>query len=263
MHARTAGRRATHPRKVLLLTGCVQPAMMPNINSATARVLDAAGIQTLVADDAGCCGAIRLHLNDRDGALDRHAPQHRRLVAAGRRPRQAGRGDRDERLGLRRDGEGIRPRAGARPGTTPSKARRIGELTNDLSELLPELVPALRPRAAPATRAPRRLAYHPPCTLQHGQQLRGGVEAALRALGFEVAAGAEREPPVLRLGRHLLGAAARARLRAARPQARQPRAARRRRPSSRPTSAASSTCRRGTTTPVPHWVEVLDAALHG
>ena len=40
-----------------MLMGCVQPAMMPNINSATARVLDAAGIQTLVADGAGCCGA--------------------------------------------------------------------------------------------------------------------------------------------------------------------------------------------------------------
>ena len=50
-----------------MLMGCVQPAMMPNINSATARVLDAAGIQTLVADGAGCCGAIRLHLNDHDG----------------------------------------------------------------------------------------------------------------------------------------------------------------------------------------------------
>ena len=50
--------------------GCVQPAMMPNINSATARVLDAAGIQTLVADAAGCCGAIRLHNGDHAGGLD-------------------------------------------------------------------------------------------------------------------------------------------------------------------------------------------------
>jgi glycolate oxidase iron-sulfur subunit len=40
---------AQHARKVLMLAGCVQPAMMPNINSATARVLDAAGIQTVVA----------------------------------------------------------------------------------------------------------------------------------------------------------------------------------------------------------------------
>ena len=68
--ARTAGRTRAHARKMLLLAGCVQPAMAPNINSATARVLDAAGIQTLVADEAGCCGAIRLHLNDQDGALD-------------------------------------------------------------------------------------------------------------------------------------------------------------------------------------------------
>ncbi len=59
-----------HPRKVLLLLGCVQPAMAPNINSATARVLDAAGIQTLVAEDAGCCGAIHLHGGDHEGALE-------------------------------------------------------------------------------------------------------------------------------------------------------------------------------------------------
>src|SRR6202008_4268425 len=56
-------------RKGALLLGCVQPAMAPNINSATARVLDAAGIQTLVADGAGCCGALRLHLSDHDTAL--------------------------------------------------------------------------------------------------------------------------------------------------------------------------------------------------
>ena len=82
--ARTAGRRASIARKVLLLAGCVQPAMLPNINSATARVLDAAGIQTLVADDAGCCGAIRLHLERPRRRARAHAPQHRRLVAAGR-----------------------------------------------------------------------------------------------------------------------------------------------------------------------------------
>jgi len=71
------------------------------------------------------------------------------------------------------------------------KARRIVELTRDVSELLPDLVPALKarlPKKLPVT----RLAFHPPCSLQHGMQLRGGVEAGLRALGFEVSiAGAE------------------------------------------------------------------------
>src|SRR5690606_41979365 len=59
-----------HARKLLLLAGCVQPSMAPNINSATARVLDAAGIQTVVASAAGCCGAVKFHLNDQGGALD-------------------------------------------------------------------------------------------------------------------------------------------------------------------------------------------------
>ena len=59
-----------HARKMLLLDGCVQPAMSPNINAATARVLDALGVQLIVAPKAGCCGALRHHLNDQDAALD-------------------------------------------------------------------------------------------------------------------------------------------------------------------------------------------------
>jgi glycolate oxidase iron-sulfur subunit len=80
------------------------------------------------------------------------------------------------------------------------KARRISDLTKDLSELLPGLVPTLAPRLGRAMGKPGlaalpthgRLVFHPPCTLQHGQQLRGGVEQHLAALGFEVRlAGAE------------------------------------------------------------------------
>ena len=56
-----------HARKVLMLAGCVQPAMSPNINSATARVLDACGIQSVIAPKAACCGAVKFHLNDQDG----------------------------------------------------------------------------------------------------------------------------------------------------------------------------------------------------
>ena len=73
----------------------------------------------------------------------------------------------------------------ARDPAYADKARRIAALTRDLSELLPDLVPALQPKLRRADA--RKLAFHPPCTLQHGQQLRGGVEAGLRALGFEVA----------------------------------------------------------------------------
>ena len=79
----------------LLLAGCVQPGLQPNINPATARVLDAAGVQTLVAPTAGCCGALRTHLADQAGGLadmrrniDAWLPQCRRQrwpTAASRR----------------------------------------------------------------------------------------------------------------------------------------------------------------------------------
>ena len=174
--------RREHKRKVLLLMGCVQPAMLPNINSATARVLDAAGIQTLVADDAGCCGAIRSHLNDQVGAL----ADMRRNIDAWWPQVQAGT---VEAIVMNASGCGVTVKeyahALAHDPDYADKARRVSALTQDLSELLPSIVAALKPRFAVKAEA-NVLAFHPPCTLQHGQQLRGGVEAGLRALGYEV-----------------------------------------------------------------------------
>jgi glycolate oxidase iron-sulfur subunit len=169
------------PRKVLLLMGCVQPAMMPNINSATARVLDAAGIQTLVADGAGCCGAIRLHLNDHTGGLAdmrRNIDAWWPMVASGK----------VEAIVMNASGCGVTVKeythALAGDPVYADKARRVADLTRDLSELLPALVPALEDKVR--RRRVTHLAYHPPCSLQHGQRLRGDVEAGLTALGFDV-----------------------------------------------------------------------------
>src|SRR6185369_1259239 len=121
----------THPRAVLLLMGCVQPAMQPNINSATARVLDAAGIQTLVADEAGCCGAIRLHSSDRDGAL----ADMRRNIDAWWPTVSAGK---VEAIVMNASGCGATVKdyghALAHAPAYADKARRIAELTKDLSE---------------------------------------------------------------------------------------------------------------------------------
>ena len=175
----------SHPRKMLMLLGCVQPSMMPNINSATARVLDAAGIQTLVADGAGCCGALRSHLGDIEGGLadmrrniDAWWPLVDGLTSEGK----------VEAIVMNASGCGVSVKeyghALAHDPAYADKARRVSELTRDVSELLPDLVPLLKDKVRRAT--PRRLAFHPPCTLQHGQQLRGSVEQHLGALGFEV-----------------------------------------------------------------------------
>ena len=172
-----------------MLAGCVQPALMPNINSATARVLDAAGVQTLVARGAACCGAIRLHLNDEEGAFE-----HMRRNIDAWWPYVNGSDGKPkvEAIVMNASGCGVTVKEyGHTLGHDKAyveKARLIGELTKDLSELLPGLVPALKARLAVSAQghSPRRLAFHPPCTLQHGQRLRGEVEAGLGELGFEV-----------------------------------------------------------------------------
>ena len=177
----------THPRKVLMLLGCVQPAMMPNVNSATARVLDAAGIQTLVADGAGCCGAIREHLGDHGGAL---ADMRRNIDAWWPLVDGLTSDGKVEAIVMNASGCGatVKDYAHALAGDPAyaEKARRIAALTKDLSELLPAMVPALKSRLGQGWRPPTALVYHPPCTLQHGQQLRGDVEAGLREIGFEL-----------------------------------------------------------------------------
>ena len=69
-HAREAlWPQRSHARRMLMLAGCVQPAMKPNINAATARVLDLAGVQAVTPDGAGCCGAVRSHGGDHEGGL--------------------------------------------------------------------------------------------------------------------------------------------------------------------------------------------------
>ncbi|MDP2032450.1 MAG: glycolate oxidase subunit GlcF [Polaromonas sp.] len=168
-----------HPRKMLMLAGCVQPAMMPNINAATARVLDAAGIQTLVAPKAGCCGAVKFHLNDQDGGR----AEMRRNIDAWWPHVEAG----VEAIVMNASGCGVTVREYGHhlkdDAAYAAKAARISALTRDLSELMPELVGELQGKVQ-ATAG--KVVFHPPCTLQHGQQLRGGVETLMGALGFDI-----------------------------------------------------------------------------
>jgi glycolate oxidase iron-sulfur subunit len=169
-----------HERKMLMLAGCVQPSMMPNVNIATARVLNALGVETIVASEAGCCGAIRLHLGYNDEALndirvniDAWWPYVEQGVEA---------------IVMNASGCGATVKEYAHllrnDPVYAEKAQRIVGLTRDISEILPEFEEALV--AVTRRRAVHTVAFHPPCTLQHGQQLRGQVEHVLAALGIEV-----------------------------------------------------------------------------
>jgi glycolate oxidase iron-sulfur subunit len=180
--ARDAGVWPTrsHARKMLLLDGCVQPAMSPSINAATARVLDKLGIQLQVAPKAGCCGAIRYHLNDQAGGLDdmrRNIDAWWPYVVAGA-----------EAIVMTASGCGVTVKEyGHLLHDDPlyaEKAKRISELTKDLSEIMPAFEAELAKQLT--GKITKRVAYHPPCTLQHGQQIRGKVESVLRACGVDV-----------------------------------------------------------------------------
>ena len=158
--------------------------MSPNINTATARVLDACGIETVVAPKAGCCGAVKFHLNDQDGG----SAQMRANIDAWWPLVESGE---VEAIVMNASGCGVTVKEYGHilqhDAAYAGKAARISALTKDLSELLPELLPQLKARLNPeAVQAAGVQAFHPPCTLQHGQQLKGGVEKHLSELGFAV-----------------------------------------------------------------------------
>ncbi|HOV18224.1 glycolate oxidase subunit GlcF [Ottowia sp.] len=250
--------RRRHVRKVLLLEGCVQPSMAPNINAATARVLDAAGIECVRPRGQGCCGAVKFHLADDAGGraqmranIDAWWPHIERGAVEAIVINASGCGVLVKDYGHLLQGD----------ARYAAKAQRVSELTLDVSELLPELVAALQERVRPRTDV---LAWHAPCTLQHGQRLRGGVEANLAQLGFTLRPAAQEahlccgsagtysvlQPELSKRLRerklgHLQGETA-----AERPAA---------------ILSANIGCithlQAGTDVPVRHWIEVLDEAL--
>ena len=188
--ARAAGAwpRATHARKVLLLNGCVQPALMPSIDAATARVLDACDIEAVVAPNSGCCGAIDFHL-DANAAAQARA---QRNIDAWLPLLDGG----IEAIVINASGCSAMVKDYAHllrdDPTYADKAQRIAAATRDLAEFLPPLLGALGVRKqATLPETLRRVAFHPPCTLQYAQKITGAVENMLTAFGAELVPFAE------------------------------------------------------------------------
>jgi glycolate oxidase iron-sulfur subunit len=167
-----------HQRRMLVLAGCVQPVLAPRINTAAARVLDRAGISLVEAPGAGCCGALRFHLNDQEaGRADMRAlidtwwPYIERGAVEAIVVTASGCGSTIKEYGhyLAHDAD------------YRDKAARVAALARDLSEVVPPVPGAAR----------GRVAFQSPCSLQHGQQIRGKVEALLAHAGYELTTVAE------------------------------------------------------------------------
>lgn len=172
-----------HTRRMVVLQGCVQPGLKPNINAATARVLDRIGISLIAASEAGCCGALAHHLNDTEAGL----AAARRNIDAWLRHLDAG----AEAIVMTASGCGVMVKDYGwllrHDPAYAEKAARVSAATKDISEILAaerDALKPLTPHRSPLTS--KRIAYHSPCTLQHGQQLGGDVESLLEQAGFEL-----------------------------------------------------------------------------
>ncbi|MFZ5558579.1 MAG: glycolate oxidase subunit GlcF [Pseudomonadota bacterium] len=174
----TAWPEARHGRRMLVLDGCVQPGLAPNINAAAARVLDRLGISLVRVPEAGCCGAVSYHLNAHEEGLD----YMRRNVDAWWPYVEQG----AEAIVMTASGCGAMVveyghllRHDARYA---DKAARISALTRDLSQVLEPEAQRLAALLPPAPR--ESVAFHSPCTLQHGLKLNGVVESLLTRVGY-------------------------------------------------------------------------------
>lgn len=170
-----------HRRWMLLATGCVQPALAPNIDAAAARVLDYLGISLVPAVGGGCCGAVSQHLAAPGEALE----FARRNIDAWWPALEQG----AEAVVITASGCGLMAREYGHllqyDADYADKAVRVSAAVRDLCQVLESEDLA---KLGPAADAPRRIAFQSPCTLQHGLRLAGVTESLLRRLGFELTA---------------------------------------------------------------------------
>ena len=245
---------ARHPRRMLALAGCVQPSLAPSIDAALARVLDRVGISLVAAAGSGCCGAVSHHLAAPEEALrfvrgniDAWWPEVERgaeaivVSASGCGVMVSEYGD------LLRDDP-----------VYAERARRVADLARDPVEVIADEWKRLAPLVA-LDRGAQRIAFHSPCTLQHGLRLGGRVEEILEAIGLELTPVADAHLCCGSAGTYsILQPVLSAELRANKLRALE---------AGRPKVIATANIgcmmhlAAGTQRPVRHWVEVLDARL--
>jgi glycolate oxidase iron-sulfur subunit len=167
-----------HARTMLILEGCVQSVVTPNVNAAARRLFDRLGVSLVAAPEAGCCGALDSHLSAREAGRERM----RRNIDAWWPHIETG----VEAILVTASGCGVTVKEyGEALRDDPhyaDKARRVSELARDPCEVLTadDLV------GLGIKGHGRRIAFQSPCSLQHGQRLGGRIEALLRAVDFEL-----------------------------------------------------------------------------
>jgi glycolate oxidase iron-sulfur subunit len=170
-----------HLRRVIALEGCVQPSIAPATDAALARVLDRIGISLVRVGGAGCCAAVPYHLNDHDGARE----MARRNIDAWWPHLAAG----VEAVVVTASGCGVMVKDYghllAHDPAYAERAAKVAALARDTVEVVAPEWKKIAPLVA-MDLGPQRVAFHAPCSLQHGMKIRGEVEEILRAIGHEL-----------------------------------------------------------------------------
>lgn len=242
-----------HARRVLIALGCVQPSLAPNIDAATARVLDRAGISAIAVEGGGCCGALSYHLSEHDEA---RALARRNIDAWWPHVERGA-----EAVVMTASGCGVMLRDYghilAQEPAYAARAARIASLARDPVQIVAAEWPVLSARVARA-KTRTTLAFHPPCTLQHGYGIRGEVERLLNDAGFALAPVADAHLCCGSAGTYsILQPELAGRL-----KANKLRALTAHRPEMIATAniGCMTHLQSGTPIPVRHWIELLDAA---
>jgi len=170
--------QAQHSRKVLMLAGCVQPALAPNTNTRAINLLDKLGLEVIELPQNLCCGAAAMHTSEPEYALR----QVKQLIDQWWPHVETG----VEAIVVTATGCGVSVRDYARLlGDDPDyaeKAKKISSLYRDLIEVVEAHSDAIDVPAA----AGRRVAVHTPCTMQHGLGLNNRVEELLAKIGYPI-----------------------------------------------------------------------------
>jgi len=169
---------ATHPRKVLMLAGCVQPTLAPNTNILAANLLDRLGLEVIEPQGKYCCGAAASHTSAPRYGLR----QARQLIDCWWPHIEDG----VEAIVVTATGCGVSVRDYARlladDPAYAQKAERVSSLYRDLIELVEIEIESLAGFEVPA----KRVAVHTPCTMQHGLGINSRVERLLAKIGHEI-----------------------------------------------------------------------------
>ena len=169
-------------RQVLMLSGCVQPALSPNTNAAAKQLLHRLGLSVIEINQNNCCGAVGMHTSQ----IEQGKAQARRLIDAWWPKIESG----VEAIVFTASGCGVSIKDYGNIFKDEigyaEKGQTISDLALDLSQLVAREMADQKITIDKASDGPNRVAFHTPCTMQHALGLKGVVEKILANAGFHV-----------------------------------------------------------------------------